>query len=72
MKSILDTMNEALLPFLEANTTEFLAFNYAIDYYCQGKKEKLIAQLNQLTASSNRKISLGAKAVLKRAQLETF
>lgn len=70
--SILDLMNETLLPFLEDNTLEFVAFNYAVDYYCQGKKEKLIAQLNQLTASLNRNIKLGARDVLKRAQLETF
>lgn len=70
--SILDMMNKILLPFLEANTVEFIAFNYAVDYYCQGKKEKLIAQLNQLTNSLNLNIKLGARDVLKRAQLETF
>lgn len=70
--SILDLMNSKLLPFLKANTLEFVTFNYAVDYYCQGKKEKLIAQLKNLTDSFNSNIAKGAKDVLKRAELETF
>ena len=70
--NILYLMNMILLPFMKKNTSEFEAFNYAVDFYYQGQKENLISQLNHLTASSNRNIAIGAEIVLKRARLVTF
>lgn len=71
-QSTMDMMNELLLPFMKPETAEFNTFNYAINSYILGNKDRMIQHLNCLTSSSNREIAGNSKAVIERARLENF